>query len=365
MDYSAAILLSRQARGACGRSVWIRQTRAAIEALRTRDIILNSSIGMRTWDLITVLGFDAGLRVRLFVPVGPGEDEAAIAGHVAEQFKPQGRLESIIPIQYAGRSERSNAMRLRDRRIIEQSMLLLPVSLRPRGTMERWLGHLSSDQQCDQTFRIVYELDRTLGAIDLSKRRVNPEIDRLTEGFLFHWTRTIDHPWPDETIAAYCRAIATSATYPRTAGDTLIRIAVSQQLLASRRHMPGNIPTVSFTSLPPSNTIPLMRWRARFGEMSFEPYAVGVRRSVADAAGVRPVYYYDGKAVDSTIPCWLTQSRGKVTDWTTEREWRVVGNLDLAQFESDDLLVIVQHPDEIGPMEKASGLRTLALFESD
>lgn len=364
MEQSAAILLSRQARGACATSAWVKNTQAAIHYLQYRKFTLSSSIGLRTWDLIAVLGGDAGLSLRLYVIIKDGDDFLWLRDWIFDQYDLSPERVRFVPILAPTKKDRATAMRTRDRLIIEQCDLLLPISLRPRGTMERWLDHARPTQRLEESFRTAYEIDRQLGAVDYTDCAINPEIDLFGSDFLFHWTRTIDHPWPGETIADYCRAIVSSERYPRTAKATLLRIAKSRTLIASSRHMPGNTPTVSFTSLPPSRTIPLMRWRARYGEMSFEPYAIGIGKVVGLQLGIQPVSYYDAgsrQAVSGT-PAWLTQSRGKIADWTGEQEWRCRGDLDLSALHPEKMILICRTPDETAAMEKASGLRTLALF---
>jgi hypothetical protein len=153
-----------------------------------------------------------------------------------------------------------------------------------------------------------------------------------------------------------------SNTWPREALATLKRIIQSGKILASSRHMPGKVPTVSFSSLTPLEVIPLIRWRARYAEMSFEPYGIGIERTTALESGVRPVIY--GANAD-TADCenWLCQSPGNITDWRNEKEYRCLGDFQLDALPSDKLTLFCRFAEEVEALERKFGVKTY-WFES-
>jgi len=168
-------------------------------------------------------------------------------------------------------------------------------------------------------------------------------------------------------LVDYYRAVLNSDRYPRSAYDTLIHILTIRTLKATTRHMPAGTPTVSFTGLSVAESLPLMRWRARYAEMSFEPYGVALARSAATRLGIRAVRYYDAGA-GRPAPggdVWLTQSMGQRTDWRQERESRARGDLDLSSLSGDDFIAICFHPGEAQKITALTGVRAVSVFSGD
>jgi hypothetical protein len=155
-----------------------------------------------------------------------------------------------------------------------------------------------------------------------------------------------------------------SSRHPRSAIDTIERIATERYLYASTRHMPRKTPCVSFTGLTPHDAVPLMRWRARYGQMTFEPYGLGIKRTVAERMGIAPVTYYDvsAKSAIATLPAWRTQSRGVITNWQAENEYRHCGDLDLSPVPDDALVLFCRFEHEVESLAQATGIRTIPMF---
>lgn len=232
--------------------------------------------------------------------------------------------------------------------------------------MESLIEHARTlGKECVEQFRV----ERAGPAVSLSytvnASLLNPELDALGTDFLIHWTRASNSAWPRERLIDYWQAVLASSTYPRTAYHTLRRILSTKQLIASPRHMPGNIPTVAFSALSPRAVVPLMRWRARYTQMSFEPYGIGLKARVAERLGLFPVQYYSGKAPEeaSGEDCWLWQSEGVKSDWRQEREYRHRGDSSLGSVSSEDLMVFTQYPNEAVTIEQELGVRAVSMHK--
>jgi hypothetical protein len=63
------------------------------------------------------------------------------------------------------------------------------------------------------------------------------------------------------------------------------------------------------------------------------------------------------------VPEWLTQSRGRITDWTREDEYRCRGDLDLSAVPKESLLLICRCVDEAEELEHATGIRATGMFD--
>ncbi len=197
---------------------------------------------------------------------------------------------------------------------------------------------------------------------DLNSVPLNLDFEKLAGRYLTHWTRATNTPWPDERPIDFYHAILESARYPRSGFDTLCHIIETRIIKASSRHMPENIPTVSFTGLSPREVIPLMRWRARYTQMSFEPYGLAVPIELADTSGICPVLYRDKVSpIGLQTPVWLTQSIGTKSDWRQENEYRHLGDFALSDFAPDRLLAFCLSPNEAQTIEGRYGIQAMPL----
>jgi hypothetical protein len=176
----------------------------------------------------------------------------------------------------------------------------------------------------------------------------------------------VHHPWPGEAASDFYQAIVDSGChYPRSALETLIRILSEHTIRASKRHMPGNICAVSFSSLGLAEAVKLMRWRARYREMTFEPYGIGIKQTAAGKAGINKVYYGNPEMVAYLEPDERPyfQSLGLIGDWEKESEYRHLGSLDLRQFDPSDIMAIVKSRHEIEKVQRIFDGKVLALFD--
>jgi hypothetical protein len=126
--------------------------------------------------------------------------------------------------------------------------------------------------------------------------------------------------------------------------------------------MPGNIPTVSFSGISPLEFAGLMRWRARYREMSFEPYGIGIEREFALRHGIKPVMYYEKECPLSPQGCdfWLTQSRGMKTDWRNEDEYRFRGDFSLAHVSHDKIVCFCFETKQARTIKRQYGIKAIA-----
>lgn len=359
---SATILLSRQPLRPSGRSEWVIQVQRAVRWCRANGHRLLTSYGLQTWEMVTAVGAMEKIPMRLYL-LPDRNSPAEGASRLREQLDLELILtEFVESVADTDTAADENALLARDARIVRDADIIIPISIRRNGAMARLLEaarlegkRIIEEFQCpyrDRTAPIAY----TVGAEDL-----NPELSALGERFVFHWTRGTNNAWPGERFIDFYRDIIASEFYPKSAFDTLCRIVRDRLLIASSRHMPGRIPTVSFTGLAPEKTAPLMRWRARYSEMSFEPYGIGIDRQVSERVGIRPVRYYDGSESASSPKAdqWLTQSIGAVTDWRQEKEYRHRGDLSLAEFSSDELVVATRTHQEAQEIESRFQIRAM------
>ncbi|MCX6835473.1 MAG: hypothetical protein NTW07_10130, partial [candidate division Zixibacteria bacterium] len=277
--------------------------------------------------------------LRLVVAATSEEEFLRECDQAAAEFNLDPLQTEFVPC-IAADSQADSTFASRDDLVVKMADILVPVSCRASGSMAIRLAEAErSGRDVRREFSVEYSNKSTALKYELSNQTLSPNLDGLNGKYLIHWTRGTSFPWPGERRISFYRAIIQSDRWPRAASDTLARIMKKGTILSSGRHMPGGIPTVSFSALAPREVVPLMRWRARYGEMSFEPYGIGIDCRVGRDFGIREVIYYDaGQPITfPTDQLWRSQSNGKITDWTAEREYRCLGDLSLREVPPESM----------------------------
>ncbi|MFZ1683052.1 MAG: hypothetical protein WAU88_02880 [Candidatus Zixiibacteriota bacterium] len=358
---TAAILVSRQSLRPCRANLWVQSVVAAVEWIKHHHMTLVTTVGRPTWDLITSCGSIHGVNMRVWYELtdsGSPEDILSLQ----KQFGLTSLSVSFVPTAPDGGSSEDEQNHLIDRAICAQADLLIPISIRPGGFMDRALSEAEGrDTPILWNFYCGPPESPPRISYDLRGLTINPELDQVAGEYIVHWTRGSNHPWPDELPIDFYRSILTSERYPRAAFDTLHHILSTGTIQSSSNHMPDSTPTVSFSELSPREVIPLMRWRARYSQMSFEPYGIGIKKELARHLGVLPVSYYDHaeKTLPEAVPAWLTQSAGKVSDWRAEKEYRHLGSFELNQAPSNALIAFCLTPQESAMIAGQFRMRTI------
>lgn len=355
-----AIFNSRQGRCPSGSQLWLRQTEAALDWVKATGAVLLSSIGCTTWDALTCRAAARGIPIRL-VPAQSSPHGASFNRLLSSQYALQpDQCEMVEELSLTGGSLHSSPARRRDARIAELADLILPISIRAGG----WLAHVlkensSNRAKLDARFCIPYQRAVDNIAYRPACLPVPPELNDLP--ILWHYTRGTQGPWPDESLFQYWHDIVHAPVYPRSAAATLRRIVSSGRLQASSRHTVQEQPVVSFTTNPPHRMLPLMRWRARYGEMAFEPYAIGVPLDEAARLGIRRVQYVDRSHQRCSAERWLQQPVGRSTDWRAECEYRHAGDFDLRRIDNRAIVLVTRFTEEAKQLETDFGIRAIGL----
>lgn len=364
---TAAILLSRQPMRPSGKCRWVRQSVKAVRWLKQNDYALCSSVGQQTWELLTAVASIEDVPLVLFLR---NEDSSRFSNQcadVADQFDLNLEQTEFVRIDDTGNEPNTDEWMLRrDMAVVSRADLILPVSIRKEGHMNLIsTGRGSDGKKIDTRFETIYEERSNRLAYGIDPDSVDDELRDLSGDYLVHWTRSSNTVWPDEKQIDYYRDIMKSKVYPRSAFDTLQRILTTGRIIASARHMPGRIAAVSFSGLTPMEVVPLMRWRARYRQMSFEPYGIGVKKEIAEKIGICPVRYFKSSVLTSANDQdrWLCQSVGTKGDWRAEKEYRHLGDLDLRSVNREDLIVFCRTKAEAALLQEQVGIRTVAFLK--
>lgn len=189
--------------------------------------------------------------------------------------------------------------------------------------------------------------------VDTPHRHPAPVIslDRVSDRpYLAHCTRRRRGPWPDENESDFLdNLILDRAGADHSALAALWRIVRSGRLIASSDIVRGETAVVSFTAVPLAEIHRLHTFRSHLGRWDFEPYGICIDREWLEQQGARPVVYGDEnewKALGVEDRAFFQKRKsksaaGRGMDWTSEREWRHVGDISLDEIPDDAALLFV------------------------
>jgi hypothetical protein len=357
------ILNSSQSKTPCGRDGWIISTRKAVNDLLDGGHTLITSIGLNTWELVLYL---AAARRGYQVIVSPyidNEDGKTIFETAVDGFSLDvNRTAMVFAAPESGSKKPKAAWVRRDKAAISLAEVMVPISIRPGGKLERLLRQNRGGRRTLSDYEVPHERS---GVRPPRYDRKAASLKTRGWDYLTHWTRTHHGPWTGQKKSDFYRSLIESKDeYPNNAFNTIRRIALDRTIRASSKRLRAGIEAVAFTESHPAEVLAKMRWLPKRVNWNFEPHGIAIEKKAAQKMGTRPVIYggdedYKGLS-ESDRPYF--QSRGrKDVDWTSEKEWRHLGDLDFSGLEDEQLSFLVWSREEARVLEKESGLRVIAL----
>jgi hypothetical protein len=140
-----------------------------------------------------------------------------------------------------------------------------------------------------------------------------------------------------------------------SAGAALERIVVQRKIVAASHSIRGGTKAISWTEVPLVDLPKLRVFRPHRGRWDFELYGICVRRELLQRRGAQPVIYGDETdwqelSADKRPYFQRRQTRPRggrrPLDWTQEREWRHLGDLDLDSVGAEDAFLFVPSQEE-------------------
>ncbi len=188
--------------------------------------------------------------------------------------------------------------------------------------------------------------------------------------FLTHTTRACPGPWPGQSREDFLDSLLDArpdADHSPLAA--LSRIIAERRLRASNRTIRGKFPVVSFTAVPLAELPRLRTFRSHRARWDFEPYGIAIRREWLEHLGARPVVYGDGplwerlpvtdrpffqllRRTPTVQPFNRSTIQPSPIDWSREREWRVLGDVDLSRATAEQVIVFVPSETEAQRLAK-------------
>jgi hypothetical protein len=167
--------------------------------------------------------------------------------------------------------------------------------------------------------------------------------------FLTHCTRAPAGPWPEQSEKDYIDELLTQlCPEKRSPLTALSRILTGNRIMGTSAAIRGGTRTVCFTAVPLEELHRLRVFQPQRQRWDFEPYGICIRQSWLEACGARPVIYgddddWESLCADDRPFFQLTETRrgNRRRSWTKEKEWRHVGDIELAAISADNAVVFV------------------------
>ena len=177
-----------------------------------------------------------------------------------------------------------------------------------------------------------------------------PKVDELPNGeFLIHCTRGTTNAWPDQQESEYLdELIFQHARRDHSLDGALTRILATGRIHAGNRMTRDKQNVVCFTSATIAELKKMTKFRSHLKRWDFQPVGIAIRKSALKQQGARPVIYGDETTWEN-LPATdrpffqiakSTTRTGNVLDWTVEKEWRVIGDVELGEFKVGDIFAI-------------------------
>ncbi len=167
--------------------------------------------------------------------------------------------------------------------------------------------------------------------------------------YLVHCTRGFSGPLPTESEQSFRQRV-----WDRPEGvlwqplETLSHICQESRLRGTASMTRTAERCVSFSAVP---LVPLLKrrtFRSHLGRWDWEPYGLMIRRDALQAMGARDVIY-GNESVYARLhshqrPYFQPQLRKgeQQHDWSEEREWRVLGDVDLSMLPLNSVIAFVR-----------------------
>jgi len=356
----AVICNSRQSKYPVGRDSWIPVTGKAVEHVKASGMTLLTSLGMNTWEITLAYGSHHEVDIILVIPNSLAET-AVERADILMRFHLNPEMIGFLLMDSSQCGRDKSWRQIRDYQIMSLADIILPVSIRTKGGLEKLLEQFK--EKTVQDFTIPYQKE-SHPRPKYGDREYNPEL--FDGNYIVHFTRANSSPWPNESdIEFYWKIINSGSDYCHSALEALINILKSGLIYGSNRHIRGGQTVVGFTELSHAIIDRLFAYRAQLVNPYFEPYGIALSRETAQKLGMRPVIYgspelYD--SLDDTAKPYY-QNPGSDEIWRYENEWRHLGDLPLDFLGNDSATILVPDRDEAEKVRKCSEMTVISVYK--
>lgn len=345
----AAIFNSRQGKTPDSASEWVRTTLNLTEEIVKTGTTIISSIGMVTWELVSwKTAVDDGNLILLITEID-GDIIPGMTDKIVEDFQfDKNKVLFLFPDPETKPDRKYRKFPHKDFWIAAIANRIYPISVRPQGNHSRLIELFSIiPGKVEPKFQIEYAKPSAASfhPSQLPDLKVREEFEWE---YLTHYTRSSISPYPDESKADFYKSIVEGESgYSHSGYNTLCRILRNMKILGTDKLIRGGFEVISLTECAPSEMKGLMKYRPALQRWTFEPYGIAVRKDVlTDARKVIYGFDYQYRFLQGDDRAYFQAVNDDEKSWRAEKEWRIIGNLDLKQFQPEDVIVIVPSFEE-------------------
>ena len=189
------------------------------------------------------------------------------------------------------------------------------------------------------------------------------------DDYFVHWTRDQKDGFVDESeydLIDRCLLGVESPGQQFSALGAIRRILSQRKLAAGQRSYRGKCPCGSFSEVPLPELVKKRTYRPHRGRWDYEHYGIAIRKHVLQRLGIRQVIYGD-EATWESLPeesrflFQAAHASSSDIDWSEEREWRSLGNVDLKTVLPEEGFVFVKNHNEIELISSLSRWPVIAI----
>ncbi|MEW6620380.1 MAG: hypothetical protein AB1422_13770 [bacterium] len=374
----AAVLNSHKLRAVTPTTRWLKVTIKLTQQVIAKKLTIVSSLGILTYEIVTFIAkqFHSPVIIVLDEYL-PGVLTPDLQKAFYDKFSNMFGLEKTLfispflpEITLPSRKER---LVTRDYWVVALAEYLFVAEACAQGNIQRLVAKSFSEKKKVTVFRptrfdqntkgnqnlllsgaesleVGSVIDTPLQTVEVGSVTDTPlhtiELDMVKlDEYLFHYTRACPGPWPGQSLSAYIQSlIAGESDAGHTAFDTLCRILKEKLIRASNRLIRGKTPVTSFTACLPNELIKIRKWNPALIRWTFEPYGIGIRRNILKKMAIKPVIYAPEskfKKLPATERFRFQLHHLSKSDWTSEKEWRIPGDVLLNQISPEDMVIVV------------------------
>ncbi|MFH1563857.1 MAG: DNA-processing protein DprA [Nitrospirota bacterium] len=372
---TAAVLNSHKIRSVTPTTCWLKVTTKLTESAIEKGVTIVSSLGMLTYEIVTFIA-NRHNSPMIIVLDGylPGVLSSDLRKTFYDKFSNMFDLKNTLfispfwpEITLPVRRER---MAIRDYWVVALAKKLFVAEARIDGNIQKLASTALSEGRKVAVFRPLISDQNTKGNQKLllagaeaviysgtaqskpsySSGEETPPLSIVLSEYLFHSTRACPSPWPEQTLSGYIQSLVENdLDAGHMAFDTLCRILKEQLIRAGNRLVRGKTSVVSFTTCLPNELAKIRKWNPALIRWTFEPYGIGIKKSILGKMGAKPVIYAEEEKFSQLPP--KQQFRFQLhqppkTDWSLEKEWRLTGDVILSHLSPENMIIVVSSPHE-------------------
>jgi len=364
----AAIINSRTGKAPFGK--WLENTFNAAAYCAKREHRICASVELHQWEFLLYCASALDIAVKIYVP---DNFSAEMTRKLMNEFNLDSENCSFINVKCRGKSKSNiisgkNWWRIRDKRILADTDVVYPVTVRPKGFFKKALEKLESEGMPIDTRYSMEHKSPTWHAPAVPKsENINPELVTKPWHFLTHWTHTSYEPWQDETKFEFYRSVLENKDdYSHSAFQGLRNILKENRIVRTQRKIRRQFEVVSFTEHAPDEAVFFMSWRKGLIRNYWEPYGIVIDREWLLEHGAKPVLYGTDDLLDSideSCHPFFQPIRSLRYTWTEEREWRIVNDLNLNTVPDDKKFAITRTLAEAKHIQEEFGIHTIPMVK--